>query len=54
MERRGFNVRLLSAATGISTATIYHYLHGRREMHLDDLRAVGAALQVRPSWIAWG
>jgi transcriptional regulator with XRE-family HTH domain len=54
MERRAFDTALLAKSTGLSQATIRHFLHGTREMHLDDLKAIGSALQISPSWIAWG
>lgn len=54
MRKRDFDVRMLAQSTGRSTGTIYHFLRGTRDMHLDDLREIGSALQVEPSWIAWG
>jgi transcriptional regulator with XRE-family HTH domain len=54
MDRQGLNVNQLATASGISASTIYHFLHGRREMHLKDLHALGNLLRVSPSWIAWG
>lgn len=54
MRKRGFNARMLANATGISMSTIYHFVNGRREMHLDDMRQIASALQVSASWIGWG
>ncbi|AHY84096.1 hypothetical protein PBI_MOSMORIS_22 [Mycobacterium phage MosMoris] len=54
MDRQGLNVFQLSQASHISTATIYHFLNGQREMHLDDIQLLSSALQVKPSWLAWG
>ena len=54
MTKRGIGVNALAQSSGICPSTIYHFLHGTREMHLDDLRALGGVLQVSPSWIAWG
>lgn len=54
MTKRRIGVMHLANATGISHTTIYHFLNGKREMHLDDMRLLGSALQVSPSWLAWG
>lgn len=54
MNHRGYNTRMLADETGISMTTIYHFIHGRREMHLDDMRLLGDALGVSAAWIGWG
>ena len=54
MKKRALTAHMLAKATGISPSTIYQFVHGKRDMHLDDLREIGSALQVSPSWIAWG
>lgn len=54
MREKGYTAEKLANETGISMSTIYHYIHGRREMHLNEVRAIGAALKVAPGWITWG
>lgn len=54
MQRRGYSARILAEKTGISMPTIYHLLHGTRDIHRDDMLKIGAALGVRPGWIVWG
>lgn len=54
MRKRGVGVSALAQSSGLCPSTIYHFLNGTREMHLDDLTTLGSVLQVSPSWIAWG
>lgn len=54
MEKRAIGAQALAHATGLSSGTIYYFMRGKREMHLDDLRNIGSVLQVEPSWLAWG
>lgn len=54
MDKQHLNPRKLAMASGISTSTLYHFLNGTREMHLDDLRILGHTLKVSPGWLAWG
>lgn len=54
MTKRGYGPAMLARETGLSLTTIYHFLHNRRDMHLDDMQKIGTALQTSPAWITWG
>lgn len=54
MIHRGYSASMLAKESGISLSTILNFVHGRRQMHLDDMQKIGSALQTSPGWIAWG
>lgn len=54
MKRRNISYTMLARACGLSYTTIRHFASGTRDMHLQDVRDIASALQVEPSWLAWG
>ncbi len=43
-----------AAAVGVTQSAVGHWLAGRREPPLNDLREVARVLQVRAAWLAFG
>jgi transcriptional regulator with XRE-family HTH domain len=52
--RRETNLQQLAAKAGVSAATLYEWLGGRREPSLTNAKKLAAALNVSLEWLATG